>query len=118
MLLRTGDFQTFAANGGQLFDPSLPPVVFLHGAGLDHSVWALHSRWFAHNGWSVLALDLPGHGRSGGQPLASIQEMADWLARLIEVAGASRRSSSAIPWARSSRSKRRRAIPAKLPPSA
>jgi pimeloyl-ACP methyl ester carboxylesterase len=88
MLLRTGDFQTFAANGGQPFDPSLPLAVFLHGAGLDHSVWALQSRWFAHNGWSVLAPDLPGHGRSGGQPLTSIQEMADWLALLIEAAGA------------------------------
>ena len=73
MLLRTGDFVTFAANGGRAFDASLPLAVFLHGAGLDHSVWALHSRWFAHNGWSVLAPDLPGHGRSGGQPLASIE---------------------------------------------
>jgi len=88
MLLRTGDFVTFAANGGRAFDPSLPLAVFLHGAGLDHSVWALHSRWFAHNGWSVLAPDLPGHGRSGGQPLASIEEMADWLAQLIEASGA------------------------------
>ena len=87
MLLRTGDFDTFAANGGRTFDPSLPLAVFLHGAGLDHSVWALHSRWFAHNGWSVLAPDLPGRGRSGGRPLASIEEMADWLARLIEAAG-------------------------------
>jgi pimeloyl-ACP methyl ester carboxylesterase len=88
MLLRTGDFVTFAANGGRAFDPSLPLAVFLHGAGLDHSVWALHSRWFAHNGWSVLVPDLPGHGRSGGQPLASIEAMADWLAQLIEAAGA------------------------------
>jgi pimeloyl-ACP methyl ester carboxylesterase len=88
MLLRTGDFETFAANGGRTFDPSQPLAVFLHGAGLDHSVWALHSRWFAHNGWSVLAPDLPGHGCSGGHPLASIEEMADWLAMLIEAAGA------------------------------
>lgn len=88
MRLRTGDFETFAANGGRDFDPSLPLAVFLHGAGLDHSVWALHSRWFAQNGWSVLAPDLPGHGRSGGEPLASIEAMADWLAGLIETAGA------------------------------
>ena len=88
MLLRTGDFHSFAANGGRAFDPSLPTAVFLHGAGLDHSVWALQSRWFAHNGWSVLAPDLPGHGRSGGQPLGSIEELADWLARLLDAAGA------------------------------
>jgi pimeloyl-ACP methyl ester carboxylesterase len=88
MLIRTGDFHSFAANGGRGFDPSLPTAVFLHGAGLDHSVWALQSRWFAHNGWSVLALDLPGHGRSGGQPLGMIEEISDWLARLLDTAGA------------------------------
>ena len=43
--------------------------MFLHGAGMDHSVWALQSRWFAHHGFSVLAVDLPGHGGSAGPPL-------------------------------------------------
>jgi pimeloyl-ACP methyl ester carboxylesterase len=51
------------------FDPALPLVVFLHGAALDHTVWALLARWFAHRGNAVLAPDLPGHGRSGGEPL-------------------------------------------------
>jgi pimeloyl-ACP methyl ester carboxylesterase len=88
MLIRTGDFDSFAANGGRPFDPTLPAAVFLHGAGLDHSVWALHSRWFAHNGWSVLAPDLPGHGRSDGRALRSIAAMADWLAVLLDAAGA------------------------------
>ena len=80
MLLRVDGAVTFAAQGGRTFDPSLPLAVFLHGAGFDHSAWALHSRWFAHHGWSVLAPDLPGHGRSGGQPLTSIEAMADWAA--------------------------------------
>ena len=60
----------------------------LHGAGFDHSTWALHSRWFAHHGYSVLAPDLPGHGRSSGKPLPTIADMADWTAALIEAAGA------------------------------
>ena len=55
----------FAASGGRDFQPDLPVVVFIHGAGLDHSVWALHSRWFAYHGFSVLAVDLPGHGKLG-----------------------------------------------------
>ena len=88
MLLRADNIETFASNGGRAFDPSLRLAVFLHGAGLDHSVWALQSRWFAYHGWSVLAPDLPGHGRSGGEPLASIEAMADWVIRLIEAAGA------------------------------
>ena len=79
---------TFVATGGKPFDPALPAVVLLHGAGFDHSVWALQSRWFAHHGFAVLAPDLPGHGRSGGAPLATIGEMADWTAALIAAAGA------------------------------
>jgi pimeloyl-ACP methyl ester carboxylesterase len=80
----------FAATGGQNFDPKLPTVVFLHGAGFNHSAWALHSRWFAHHGFGVLAPDLPGHGRSGGKPLTSIEAMADWTIALLDAAGAAR----------------------------
>lgn len=77
----------YAATGGRPFDASLPAVVFLHGAGMDHTVWALQTRWFAHHGFSVLAVDLPGHGRSGGEPLTSVDALADWTAILIAAAG-------------------------------
>src|ERR1700748_833511 len=66
----------FVATGGKAFDALLPTVVFLHGAGMDHTAWAQHDRWFAHHGYNVLAPDLPGHGRSAGALLASIGEMA------------------------------------------
>src|SRR5262245_2650195 len=79
-----------AATGGRAFDPALPLVVFIHGASLDHTVWALLARYFAHHGCAVLAPDLPGHGRSGGEPLTSIAAMADFIAALIEAAGARR----------------------------
>ncbi len=79
--------ETFAGTSGRDFDPALPAVVFLHGAGLDHSVWALLARAFAHRGFAALAPDLPGHGRSGGPPLSSIAAMADWTAALIKAAG-------------------------------
>ena len=79
---------TFVATGGRAFDPKLPCVVFLHGAGLDHSVWALLARSFAHHGCAVLAPDFPGHGRSAGAPLLSIAALADWTAALIDAAGA------------------------------
>lgn len=77
----------FAAHGGGHLEPSRPAVVLVHGAGMDHSVWALQSRALARAGYSVLAVDLPGHGRSGGQALASIEALADWLDRFIGVAG-------------------------------
>jgi pimeloyl-ACP methyl ester carboxylesterase len=90
MRLLVNGIETFAATGGRNPDPALPFVVFLHGAGLDHSVWALLSRWFAHHGWNVLAPDLPGHGRSQGEALQSIGAMAEWTAALIATANAGR----------------------------
>jgi len=87
MQLSVNGFDTFVATGGRDFDRSLPTMVLLHGAGFDHSSWALHSRWFAHHGYGVLAPDLPGHGRSSGAPLPTIADMADWTADLINAAG-------------------------------
>ena len=79
--------ETFVGTGGRAFDPALPCIVFLHGAGLDHTVWALLARSFAHHGFGVLAPDFPGHGRSAGAPLSSIAALADWTAALIAAAG-------------------------------
>jgi pimeloyl-ACP methyl ester carboxylesterase len=90
MKLTINGKDVFAATGGRQFDKSLPSVVMIHGAGFDHSAWALHSRWFAHHGFAVLAPDLPGHGRSQGPALKSIAEMADWIVALLEAAGASK----------------------------
>src|SRR6202142_451971 len=81
---------TFVATGGCAFDAALPTIVLLHGAGFDHTAWALHSRWFAHHGHGVLAPDLPGHGRSTGAPLPTIAEMADWTAALLDANGAAK----------------------------
>lgn len=72
------------ATGGVDFDNSKPVLLFLHGSGQSHLTWVLQSRYFAHRGFAVLAPDLPGHGLSGGAPLASIGEMADWCAALLD----------------------------------
>jgi pimeloyl-ACP methyl ester carboxylesterase len=87
MNLSVNGIDAFVATGGREFDPSLPSVVLIHGAGFDHSAWALHSRWFAHHGFSVLAPDLPGHGRSSGPALTTIAAMADWISALLDSAG-------------------------------
>jgi pimeloyl-ACP methyl ester carboxylesterase len=75
------------ATGGLDFDNSKPVLLFLHGSGQSHLTWVLQSRYFAHRGFAVLAPDLPGHGLSGGTPLASIDEMADWCAALLNSLG-------------------------------
>ncbi len=74
----------FAATGGKDFDSEKPVVVFIHGAGFDHSTWALYTRWHAHNGYAVLAPDLPGHGLSGCDALGSVEELADWIVALLD----------------------------------
>ena len=78
------DKAVFAATGGRPFDPALPTVVFVHGSALDHTVWALQTRYFAHHGRNVLALDLPGHGRSAGPPMSAMADMADWMIRALD----------------------------------
>ena len=76
--------RAFAATGGQPFQAGKPTVVFVHGGGLDHTVWALQTRYFAYHGRNVLALDLPGHGKSEGPALETISAMADWVMRLLD----------------------------------
>ena len=71
-------------SGGKPIQPELPGILFLHGAANDHSVWSWQSRWFAYHGFNSLAVDLPGHGRSKGAPLSSIEQLADWTLRLID----------------------------------
>lgn len=87
MDLTVNDKHVFAATGGKPFDPALPCVVFLHGAGMDRTVWALQTRYFAYHGYSVLAVDMPGHGRSDGPALETIEAMADWVWELVRTAG-------------------------------
>ena len=80
--------KAYAYTGGTTFDVQLPTVVFVHGGAHDHSVGILQSRYLAHHGYSVLAPDLPGHGRSQGAPLERVEDMADWVAALIDSVGA------------------------------
>lgn len=80
-------YPAYAYTGGKPFDASLPVIVFIHGAAFDHSVWQWQSRYFAHHGFSALAVDLPGHGRSPGALRDSIGEHADWIAAMLDAVG-------------------------------
>ena len=92
MQLKVNGKQAYAYTGGKTFDPALPTVVFAHGAQADHSVWILQSRYLAHHGYGVLALDLPGHGRSEGPALARIEDLADWVTAALDAAGVGKAS--------------------------
>ncbi|GBD43733.1 Dihydrolipoyllysine-residue acetyltransferase component of acetoin cleaving system [bacterium HR40] len=89
MRLVCEDRRVHVADWGRGFDPARPTVIFLHGAGMDHSVWAFQARALAFAGHNALAPDLPGHGRSEPHPDfgPTIDERARWLARLADALG-------------------------------
>lgn len=87
MRLEVGNDTVYVYTGVKELVPDQDTIVFIHGAGLDHTVWLLQSRYFAHHGWNVAAVDLPGHGGSHGPALSSIETMADWVVRLLDGLG-------------------------------
>ena len=87
MKLTVDGREAYAYTGGKPFEATLPCAVFVHGAMGDHGHFTLLARWFAHHGWCVLAPDLPGHMRSAGPALPSVEAMADWLLALLDAAG-------------------------------
>ena len=74
----------YAYTGGKPFNPAQPTAVFIHGVLNDHSVWILQTRYMAHHGWNVLAIDLPGHCKSGGTPPQSVEEAADTVIAMLD----------------------------------
>jgi pimeloyl-ACP methyl ester carboxylesterase len=87
---------TYCYTGGKAFDSASnaakPTVVFIHGVLNDHSVWILQTRYLAHHGFNVLAVDLPGHGKSAGvnhdiAPCLSVEAAADFIIAFLDAAG-------------------------------
>jgi pimeloyl-ACP methyl ester carboxylesterase len=87
MIYEINGFAAYAATGNHAPDPTLKTVLFVHGTGQDHSIWVLPARYFARHDRNVLAVDLPGHGRSGGAPLETVEAIADWLIKVLDAAG-------------------------------
>jgi pimeloyl-ACP methyl ester carboxylesterase len=84
MIFKVNNEEVFASTGGRPFDKNKPLMIFIHGSGLTHMCWVLQTRSFAFHGYSVLALDLPGHGLSRGKSLQSIEAMADWISDVMD----------------------------------
>lgn len=87
MIIDVGSRSIHAATGGVDPDPSDPVVILLHGAGMDSTIWQLQTRYLAHRGLQAIAVDLPGHGRSDGPPLESIEAMGAFVVELMDAAG-------------------------------
>ena len=87
MKLQLDNHNVHLATGGRAHIAGAPSVLFLHGSGQSHLTWVLQTRYFAYDGYNIIAPDFPGHGLSGGAPLTTIEQMADWAARLLQALG-------------------------------
>jgi pimeloyl-ACP methyl ester carboxylesterase len=86
MKLQINGQAAYIYTGSKPLDPQLTAIVLVHGALHDHSVWIQQSRYLAHHGFAVLAVDLPGHGRSAGSPL-SVIDAGRWVAEVVRACG-------------------------------
>ncbi|MEX2404985.1 MAG: alpha/beta hydrolase [Candidatus Paceibacterota bacterium] len=61
----------------------LLPLVLIHGSWGGAWMWKKYATYFAENGWEVYALDLRGHGKSGGKVAGATME--DYVADVHNV---------------------------------
>lgn len=87
MIFTVNGAPTYCYTGGKALDAAKPTAIFIHGVLGDHSVWILQTRYLAHHGWNVLAVDLPGHCRSGDEPPTSVEDAADFVLALMDATG-------------------------------
>lgn len=78
-----GGHAVYAYTAGQPYQSKQSTLIFIHGAQNDHSVWSLQARYFAYHGYNVFAVDLPGHGRSQGSALPTIEALSEWITTFI-----------------------------------
>ncbi|MEM7259424.1 MAG: alpha/beta hydrolase [Pseudomonadota bacterium] len=84
MLLELDGQSVYVNTGGEAHSAGAPVICFIHGAAMDHTVWTLFARYWAKRGFNAMAVDLPGHGLSTGDPLPRIEENAQLLQRLVD----------------------------------
>lgn len=83
MLIEIDGAEFYAYTAARNADADLETIAFVHGTAMDHTVWALQSRYFAYHGYNILAIDLPGHGQSGSDASADIAGYAAWLVNVL-----------------------------------
>ncbi|MEM9278111.1 MAG: alpha/beta hydrolase [Pseudomonadota bacterium] len=79
--------EVYASTGGRDHKEGQPYLILMHGAGASHLLWTQQSRSFAYAGYNVLAVDFPGHNLSAGEPLATVEDQADWLIEVMDALG-------------------------------
>jgi pimeloyl-ACP methyl ester carboxylesterase len=83
LIIELNNKKVFASDAGKIFEKEKHTIILLHGSGLTHIVWSLTEQYLSNKGYNILAIDLPGHGNSEGPSLKSIEEIAEWLEKII-----------------------------------
>jgi pimeloyl-ACP methyl ester carboxylesterase len=68
--------------GASGYDPNRPTLVLIHGAGGSSQSFQPQIRGLDHD-LNILALELPGHGRTPGPGKSSIAAYAEWVQEII-----------------------------------
>ena len=84
MRIQVNDETVYCYTNSRDIDHEKSSIVFVHGSGMDHTVSTLASRHFARHGNNVISIDLPGHGRSSGEPLATVEDMSSWVMSVLD----------------------------------
>lgn len=66
------------------FDTQKQSLVFIHGSGSNHSIWS-HQYGRLHKKYNIIAVNLPGHGHSGGNGENNVKRYLEWLNKLLTV---------------------------------
>lgn len=66
---------------------SKPTLVLVHGSGGSAQRWNYQRAYFSRKGYEVLAVDLPGHGRTPGPGRREISAYADYVEDLLRQRG-------------------------------
>ena len=66
------------------FDPDKRNLLFIHGSGGNHSIWS-HQYGRLHKKYNIIAVNLPGHGPSGGSGEHTIERYCLWIKDIVDV---------------------------------
>ncbi len=66
------------------FDTQKQNLIFIHGSGGNHSIWS-HQYGRLHKKYNIIAVNLPGHGHSGGNGECNVKSYCEWLNKLLTV---------------------------------
>ena len=84
MKIKHDGHDVYIYTGGEEHKPERESIVFIHGAGMNHTVWTLLARYWAKSGYNVAAIDLPAHGLTGGDVAETIEDNAAFVCSIVD----------------------------------